>query len=355
MPESSASEKTEAPTPERIRKSREQGQLPESQEVPSAMMLGLMLAVLIFSSSMIYEWSCEQMEKGLSLRFAGGITSESFLVILNSAGFSTLMALAPFMLTAMVASISGSVLVGGLAYCPKALKWDVSRMSPVKGMKNLMSMRSVVKLLISLAKLALLGIIAWQYLKNNSQSFALLLWESPAGILSETALLIAGLVGRICIAMVCIAGIDLLYQKWNYTRRLRMSKQEVKEERKEQEVSPEVRRRLRAMQRNIIRKRAVLDVPTADVVIVNPAHYAVAIRYDSANMDAPMMVAKGVDLLCERIKEIARENDVPIVERPPLARALYAAAEPGEMIPETLYFAVAEVLAMIYRMRKKKR
>jgi flagellar biosynthetic protein FlhB len=179
-------------------------------------------------------------------------------------------------------------------------------------------------------------------------------WTTPTGCLFAIAKLVFGLIGRIAIGLLVIAGIDLLYQRWQWKKKLRMTMQEVKDERKQHELNPEIKGRMRALQMQMASKRMLQDVPTADVVVANPTHVAVALKYDSASMDAPQVIAKGADHLCERIKEIARENGVPVVEKPPLARTLYGSCEVGQSIPEGLFMAVAEVLATIYRMRKKK-
>jgi len=162
-----------------------------------------------------------------------------------------------------------------------------------------------------------------------------------------------GLGIRIIVALTAIASIDFLYQRWNYRRQLKMTRQEVKEEHKEHEVSSETKGRIRSLQMTMSQKRTLQEVPTADVVIANPTHFAVAIRYDAAEMPAPQVVAKGADFLCQKIKEIARANGVPVIEKPELARAIYAAVEPGEVIPQAMFVAVAEILATIYKLKKQ--
>jgi flagellar biosynthetic protein FlhB len=163
-----------------------------------------------------------------------------------------------------------------------------------------------------------------------------------------------GLVARVAVAILAIGLIDWVFQKWNYKKRHRMTKQEVRDEMKEKEVSPLIKRRIRGIQIEMVRKRMLQEVPQADVVLTNPTHVAVALRYDPPSMEAPMVVAKGPDLLSEKIKEIARIHNVPIVQRPELARTIYASVEVGEAVPETLFVAVAEILAMVYRTRKKR-
>ncbi len=220
-------------------------------------------------------------------------------------------------------------------------------------MKRLLSLRSVVQLLIAIVKLTVILAIAWSYMGNRFGELLLLQWTTPQATMYGIGRLIFGLVARIAVALVIIALADLLYQRWNYKRQLRMTRQEVKEDRRQHEAPPEIKARIRAVQIAAMRKRMLQEVPTADVVITNPTHYAVALRYDAETMGAPQVVAKGADFLCQKIKEIARKHNVPIIERPHLARTLYAAVEVDQVIPETLFIAVAEVLAMIYRLRRK--
>ncbi len=355
MAEKGASAKTEKATPERLKKARAKGQVPQSQEVPSALMIGSLLILLALMSGQLYQWFATRLSGGLSLHVSGSIDNEAFAELLHSSGAACLTVLAPFLFVAAGMSVMGSMAAGGWAFAPKAIKVDMSRISPIKGLKNLFTVKSVVKLLVSLAKLAVILVIAWQYIAGRMDSLLGLQWATPAGTLCAVAGFILGLAGRVVVALMAIACADLLYQRWNYKRELRMSRQEVKEERKQHEVAPEVKGRIRAVQMALARKRMLQDVPTADVVITNPVHFAVALRYDAGTMAAPQVVAKGADFLCRKIKEIAAEHNVPVIEKPELARTLYAAVEVGQVIPETLFITVAEVLAMIYRMRKNKR
>jgi flagellar biosynthetic protein FlhB len=180
-------------------------------------------------------------------------------------------------------------------------------------------------------------------------------WATPARAVAAMAALVFGLTLRVAIGLAAIAAFDLLFQKWKHRRDLRMTRQELKEERKQYEISPELRGRIRAVQIQMARRRMLQEVPKADVVVTNPDHVAVALAYDADAMNAPRVVAKGADFLCQKVKEIARAHGVPVVHRPELARALYATVDVGQEIPETLFVAVAEVLAMIYRMHSKHR
>ncbi len=354
MADKPASERTEQPTPERIRKAREEGKVPQSKEVPSAMMIAALLGCLALAGGGVYDWAAGELSAGLGRAGPAVLDVDSFRALMGEKLLALLTVLAPFLAVGACTSVLSSLLVGGWAFSPKALKFDPARINPIKGLKNLFSLRSVVNLLVSVSKLAVILLVSWQFLASKLPEMLALQWASPTGALQSVAGLLAGLVFRIAAALAAIAGIDWLYQWWQYRKQLRMTRQEVKEERKQHELSPEVRGRMRSMQMAAARSRMLRDVPQADVVVTNPTHYAVALRYDGAAMDAPQVLAKGADVLCSRIKEIAREHEIPIVERPQLARALYAACEPGDAIPEAMFVAVAEVLAMIYRLRRRR-
>jgi len=260
----------------------------------------------------------------------------------------------PFLLACGAVSILGSLLVSGWAFSPKALAPDWKRIGFGAGLKQLISVRSLVQILVASAKMLVLLVIVHDYLKDKLDDCLGLAGASPQGALTGIAGLLLGVTLRITVALLAIAAADMLFQKWKFRRELRMSRQEVIDERKQHELAPTIRGRIRAIQFELARRRMLQEVPQADVVITNPTHVAVALKYELGQMTAPTVVAKGADLLCEKIKEIARAHDVPVVERPELARTLYASVELNQVIPDTLFVAVAEVLAMIYRLRKRK-
>jgi flagellar biosynthetic protein FlhB len=238
-------------------------------------------------------------------------------------------------------------------FAPSALRLQWERLSPASGMHQLVSPRSCVNLVVSFLKLAAVLAIVVAYMRDQWGLVMGLAWASPVGSMTTIFGLLFGLVARIAILMAAIGLADTIYQRWQYRRDLRMTRQEVKEERRQQELPVLVRRRILQTQFEMIRRRMLHEVPKADVVLTNPTHVAVALKYDAAAMQAPQVVAKGAELLAEKIKEIARAHGVPVVDRPELARALFSTVEIGQIIPEALYVAVAEVLAMIYRMRRK--
>jgi flagellar biosynthetic protein FlhB len=354
MADKPAAERTEKPTARRLEKARAEGRVPQSSEIPSALMISMLLLLLGLMGSTLYRWFVYQAENGLSLRIEGAMDTGLMFNLLKGRGSESLMTLLPFLLCGAVVSVFASLLVGGWAFSPKAVQVNLGRISPIAGLKNLISMRSLVRLLVSISKLTVIAAIIYTYARGRLSDCLGLRWATPGGLIVATAKLIFGVVGRIAIGLIAISIIDLLYQKWRHKRDLRMTLQEVKEERKQYEMSPHLRGRIRAVQIAMVRKRMLQEVPKADVVVTNPTHVSVALQYDAKQMEAPQVLAKGADLLSEKIREIARAHGVPVVQRPALARALYDSVEVGEMVPETLFVAVAEVLSMIYRLRNKR-
>lgn len=349
----SASNKTEAPTAERLRKARDEGQIPQSMEVPSALIIAMLLIVLGMTGPSLQEWFASQVRSGVSFHYRP-LDAGEMAQFLGDKARDSLWAVMPFLLGAMIVSVVSSYLTSGWSVSPKALHLNLGRLSPISGFKSLLSARSGVNLLTAILKLLVVGLILWYYLRDKLEVCLSLVGQSPQELIAAISTLVFGVMLRVGVAMLLIGAADFIYQKWKHKHDLRMTLQEVKEERKQHEASPQIKGRIRAIQFEMARRRMLHEVPKADVVLANPTHVSVALKYDSATMDAPVVLAKGPDLMAEQIKEIARANGVPIVYRPELARALFAAAEVGKPVPETLFVAVAEVLAMIYRLRNKK-
>ncbi len=354
MPDKPAQEKTEEPTPERLRKARERGNVLQSKEIASAFILVALLVVLALFARNMYGFFVFQVREGLTLNAGTSADLTGYSNLLKAKVAQSVLAILPFLIAGAGMSIFSGLIVGGWSYSPRAVTLKFNKLNPVTGLLNMMSLRSLVTLLTALIKLGIMVAIIWSYLDGRLGEVMHLRWETPEGSLVGIARLVFGLLVRVAVGMLGIALIDWAYQRWNYRKQLRMTKQEVKQEMKDKELSPQVRGRIRGIQIEMARKRMLQEVPTADVVLTNPTHVAVALRYDPANMQSPTVVGKGPDLLGEKIKEIARSHDVPIVQRPELARTIYNTVEVGEPIPETLFVAVAEVLAMIYRTRNKR-
>jgi len=351
----SGANKTEEPTAHRLRKAKEEGRVPTSQELPLALTLGMLLIAITFSAENLWGWFSDQMIAGFTLAASPEMDLGTMADFLAGKGWAVLVLIAPFMVAMATASIASGLLVSGWVFSPKALRLRPEALNPAEGVKRLFSVRSLVRVVLAWVKLAIMAGLALTYLRGRLSEFLAMTWAAPLAALSIIMEVIFGLVARFVAAMFVISLIDVVYQKWQHRRDLRMTKQEVKDERKQHEAAPQVRSRLRRMQIEMIRKRMLHEVPRADVVLVNPTHVAVALQYETEAMNAPHVTAKGADYLAERIREIARAHGVPIVHRPELARTLYRTVEVGEPIPEPLYVAVAEILAMIYRMRRQRR
>jgi len=354
MPERPAAERTEQPTPRKLDKAREKGNLPQSQELTNVVSLLTLVVAVALMAPTLMKWSVVQVRHGLSCENEVFADTGSFLNFTSGRIIDLILVMCPVLAALLVGSIMAGIAVSGLSFSTQAVRLKFNQLNPVEGFGKLVNARSVVRLLSSILKLLFVSLIVWYYLKSRLNTLAALRWTWSEQMLAVIARISFGLLIRICLALLVIAVADAIYQKWKYIQELKMTRQEVKEERKETEGSPEVKGRIRRMQIEIAGRRIMEEVPKASVVLVNPTHVAVALRYDATTMDAPVMVAKGADHMAEKIREIARAYGVPIIRRPELARTIYASVKPGKPIPEKLYVAVAEVLAMIYRLRHKK-
>jgi flagellar biosynthetic protein FlhB len=355
MPDKPAAERTEQPTPRRLQKAREGGQIPQSQELATAVTLAALLLTLGLLGPHLFQWCRLRVEAGLSSQPGALRDSQAFIHCLNEnlidAGLVTL----PILAALTAAGIISSLAVGGWHVTPGALQLRWNAINPAVVLQSAFTSRSLVRLLASIAKLAFVSIIVWLYLRDKLAALAALRWGWSMDIMTATARILFDLCLRVGIAVLIIGIADMLYQKWQYMQELKMTRQEVKQEHKDLEGSPEIKARVRRVQMEMSLKRLKQEVPKASVILVNPTHVAVALQYEPKTMDAPILLAKGADLLAERIMSIARAYGVPIVRRPEVARAIYATVKPGQPIPEALYVAVAEVLAMLLRLRQKKR
>jgi flagellar biosynthetic protein FlhB len=354
MPEKPATEKTEQPTPRKLKKAREKGQTPQSQELPAAISIVVLVMILALLGSNLLQWFAVQMKQGMSCQNAIFANNKAFINFFNTKITNSMLVICPVFAALFAGSVLACVAVSGLNFAPQSLRLRPEAINPVEGAKRLVDVKSLVKLCISIAKLVFISIIVWVYLQNRLETLATLRWAWSAQIMAVIAKTILGMLIRVCIALVVLAVFDVFFQKWKYIQNLKMTRQEVKLERKDTDGSPETKSRIRRIQITMSNKRMLQEVPKADVVLVNPTHVAVAIRYDIKTMESPVVTAKGADHLAEKIREIARAYGVPILRRPELARTIYSTVKLDSPIPQSLYVAVAEVLAMIYRLRHRK-
>jgi len=354
MAEKPAAERTEQPTPRRLEKARKKGKVPQSRELPSAVSIMVLVMMVVLLAPSLMDWFIMQMKQGLSCEIAVFAGSKEFMSFISAKVADMMFVICPIFAALCAGSVLACIAVSGPNFSTESISLKWSSIDPVNGLQRLVDARSLVRLCISIAKLFFVSIIAWLYFQSKLDTLAALRWAWSVQIVAVIAKIILGLMIRICIALLVIAVADVFYQKWKYTQELKMTRQEVKQERRDTEGSPELKSRIRRIQIEMTRKRMLQEVPKASVVLVNPTHVAVALRYEAKTMESPVVVAKGAEHLAEKIREIARAYGVPIVRRPELARTIYSTVELGGSIPQSLYVAVAEVLAMIYRLRHRK-
>lgn len=352
MADNSAQEKTEKPTPKRRSQAREKGQVAKSQELSSFGVLSAGLLCLWMLGSTLYDQIAGMLSSSLNS------IAETRLNVADVHNLSTTVMghfftiIFPFLLATAVAAIIMNVLQTGFMMAPSRLKPDLKKMSPLQGLKKYVSLRMLVDIAKNTGKIIFVGGVAYLVLADEIQNIPNL---GKLGSIAASLMYILSVCLRIffwCVlAMLILAIADYAYQKYEFEKNLKMSKQEIKDEFKQTEGDPQVKGRIRQLQREAAQKRMMTNVPEADVVITNPTHLAIALVYRAGEMDAPKVLAKGQNKIAERIKQIAQENNVPIVEDKPLAQALYKAVEVDQFIPYEMFEAVAAILAHVYRQK----
>jgi flagellar biosynthetic protein FlhB len=348
-------EKTEEATPRRLEKAREEGQTARSRELATmAVLLAGAGGLLMFGSHLGAALEAIMRDSFTLERSAIFDTRHMSLQLLASAREAAL-ALAPILLLLLVAAIAGSVALGGLLFSGKAIEPKFSRLDPIKGLGRMFSLRSLIELAKAIAKVGLVMAVALLILDLRTEDLLSIAEEPVLPAMAHVLWTLGWSFFFLSAATVVIAAIDVPFQIYDHRKKLRMTKQEVKDEYKDTEGKPEVKGRIRQLQREMAQRRMMQDVPTADVVITNPTHYAVALKYDQKTMAAPVVVAKGADEVAFKIMEIAREHKVEILRTPPLTRAVYHNTELGDEIPDGLYMAIAQVLAYVFQLRQFRR
>jgi len=352
-------EKTEEPTQKKLDDARKDGQVAKSKEVGNAATLFAMFALL----SVIFSYFSREFLNMFNFVYAripeyvvcydGDIPFNTITSVVKNVMIRILITLAPVLAIGFLVSFLASLIQVGWKPTTKPMKPKFNKLNPLNGIKRLFSKDSVVELIKSFLKIGVIGIMVYVYLKNNQDKLFVVLDLSIMDAVAMLGKMIVTLGLRISGAYIVIAALDFLYQKWKFRDDMKMTKQEVKDEFKNMEGDPQIKGKQRQRMQEASRRRMMQQLPQADVVITNPTHYAVAIKYDPEKYDAPYVVAKGADYLAARIKEIAKENNVEIVENKPLARMLYANVEIGQIVPPELYQAVAEVLAFVYHLQGK--
>ena len=349
--EQTGQERTEQPTERRLQEARKKGQVPRSKELNT--MLSLLLAsisLLIFGgyiSQNLMQISVEGFSIPRELAFDTAQLPFQFMYMVSQA----LLALSPFMAIMLVSVFAGPLLMGGWSFSLETISFKLEKLDPIKGLARIFSLKSLVELAKALAKFVLLLGAAILVFFSIDQQLLSLSSMTPKAAGLEAATILVQVLLILSATMILIVALDVPFELWNHSKQLRMTKQEIRDEMKETDGNPQVKQRIRTLQRQLAEGRMMDDVKTADVVITNPTHYAVALQYLDRPGSAPKVVAKGKDLTALRIRSIATDCDIPIFEAPPLARALYRSTEIGYEIPHVLYMAVARVLAYVFQLK----
>jgi flagellar biosynthetic protein FlhB len=339
------------PTAKRLADARKEGQVVRSRDLAHLLVLGVGAALLIGLASPLARAGIELVSNGLNFDAQAVADPSKMAARLSELAAAGLLALAPIFVAMAAAAVAAPLAVGGWLFVPSQAAPKFSRLNPLSGVKRMLSLRSVVDLFKVMLLAGLLGAVGFSYIAHQVDALAGLAHESLPASLAHFGTLLAMALGMLVAVLAVSATIDVPFQLFEHHKKLKMTLEEVKRESKETDGDPHLRARIRRMQLDVARNRMMVAVPTADVVITNPTHYAVALKYADGRSRAPVVVAKGTDGIAERIRDIARSHGVPRLEAPPLARALHRHVEIGDEIPAALYTAVAQVLAYIYQLK----
>ncbi len=351
MPDKSAQEKTEPATPRKRQEARKDGKVAKSQELSSVIILLFSIGAMYF----VMPGSVERISDFAKWLIANAsehaVTHANFLLYFKQAMITFVMAVGPIVLVLSVVGIVANVLQVGILFSAKPLEPKYDKIDPIKGAAKLFSVQALFNLVKDIVKIALIFVVGYYAIVSEIKHSSMISALDAPHMLGFIGAAMFRVAIKCSLVLIVLAAIDYGFQKYQYEKDLRMTKQEVKDEMKNTEGNPQIKSRVRQLQREAAFSRMMADVPKADVVVTNPTHIAVALSYDVEKMDAPTVVAMGQRLIAERIKEIASEHDIPIVENKPLARTLFKACEVGMQIPASLFRAVAEVLAYVYKLK----
>ncbi|SUD40683.1 flagellar biosynthesis protein FlhB [Ectopseudomonas mendocina] len=350
----SGADKSEEPTGKRLEESRKKGQIARSKELNTlAVTLTGTVALIIFGAYM-GNVLMDIMRGNFSLPREVLMSERSMALYLLASGKEALLAVQPFLLALLIASVAGPIALGGWLFSAEALQPKASRMNPLAGLKRMFSVQALVELIKALAKFLVILAVALVVLSVDQDDLLAIANEPIEPAILHSLKVVGWSAFWLSCGLILIAAVDVPFQLWSHKQKLMMTKQEVRDEYKDTEGKPEVKGRIRQLQREMAERRMMQAVPQADVVITNPTHFAVALKYDPEKGGAPMLLAKGGDFLALKIREIAQEHQVMVLESPALARAVYYSTELDQEIPAGLYLAVAQVLAYVYQLRRYK-
>lgn len=352
MADTENEDRTERASEKRLQDAREKGEVPRSRDLSGAMVVLAGASILMSYSTSMYAHMRHIYALGMGYSRDALFSDELMSRAMHAAMGDMLLLLLPIFAATLIAAVGSSVVIGGLNFSSEALIPNFERLDPIAGFGRLFSLNGLIELAKSLLKVAFIGVALVVLLRHDEAAVMATDRGAVNNGVAQALALVAHAALLFSVILAVIGGIDALWQRFDFDRRHRMSKQELKDEHKETEGNPHLKGRIRQMQHQMARRRMIQEVPKADVVVVNPTHFAVALRYDDARMRAPRVVAKGVDVMAQQIRLVADAHRVPLVEAPPLARALYATTELGHEIPSALYVAVAQILAYVYQLKQ---
>ncbi|MFB5660549.1 flagellar biosynthesis protein FlhB [Alteribacillus sp. HJP-4] len=346
-------EKTEKASPKKRQDARQKGQVAKSSDVNTALVMLAVFLFMFFYGRVLGEYLHDMLQHVYSEYILWDVNEASIIPIFEEIALESTFVLIPIMLVAMVIGFGASAVQVGFKYTPESIAMKLEKINPISGFKRIFSIRALVELMKSLLKITLVGILVFSILWISLDSLLFLSQKSVETGFAEVARL-TGIIGvSVAMLLLFLAIPDYIYQKYDHEKQIRMSKQDVKDEHKKMEGDPLIKSKRRQKQMDMAMQRMMQEVPKADVVITNPTHFAIALRYEDSEMAAPVITAKGADFVAFRIRTLAKQHEVILVENKALARALYAQAEIGDEVPEELFKAVAEVLAYVYRLKNE--
>ncbi|MFJ7976416.1 flagellar biosynthesis protein FlhB [Peribacillus sp. JNUCC 23] len=348
-----AGEKTEKATPKKKQDSRKKGQVAKSQDVNTAINLLAVFLLLLFIGPYMFEKISSLLIEFFQNSMLIQVTEESAPLLLIEVLKEMGLILAPILAAALIAGVAANYMQIGFMFSTETIQLKLEKLDPIKGFKRIFSIRAIVELLKSILKISVVGLVTFFVIWQRMDEIMVLSKKSIGNAMTTLADITVKVGIYASSALLVLALLDYLYQKYDYEKNIRMSKQDIKDEYKNIEGDPLIKSKIKQKQREMAMQRMMQEVPKADVVITNPTHYAIALKYDDQKSDAPYVIAMGVDFVAQKIKYIAKENDVVLVENRPLARALYDQAEIGQAIPEEFFKAVAEILAFVYKTKGK--
>jgi len=351
MAQESAQERTEEATPKRVREAREKGQIARSRELTTFSMLLMAGVGILLMGGHIVESILTTMRDNFQLSKDDIYDASKLPGVFLKEAIHSLWGVSPLLLLLVVVALFAPMALSGWTFSAEALSFKWSRIDPIQGVKRIFSWKSVIEVVKALIKFGLIAAVACFFMWQMREELISLGGQEFLVSISQAGDILAWAFVAISAPMLLVVAIDVPFQLWDHAKQLRMSRQEVKDENKETEGNPEVRGRIRTIQREMARRRMMADVPRADVIITNPTHYAVALKYDQDKMRAPVMVAKGKDLIALQIRNVAGIYNIPIVSSPALSRSIYHSTELNKETPTGLYMAVAQILAYVYRLK----